>query len=637
MLKQPSAHPVRSFIFMLVLLLGLGAVVLLAQRSQDLRQKASGGPVSLSILSSSASAAVGTSYTQQVRINTGGTSVTAVELHLKYNPEFVEYKSSSVGSVFPTTLSPVVVENGTIKAVVGVAPQMPAIGNSVTVVNITFTAKKKGVAFLESVGTRISAIGHSGDVSGTVSNGTVAIIDSPFVDGKISMVTPTVSLQADSISIKSGSKTYSLQNVTSFQLISDPGNPAYTTLEAVWTEPAGDMSMNMYFRADGQKWWMYDLRTSNGEPHAQSDWIFYTEDQNTTHFNLPLGTAFTGDFRLESPTNNNEVAGTIEFKNMRLIAFPNATPGTAQPSSLPSGSPSSSPVSYNASFEQGSLKRWFPTAPNTVQQIDVVVTSNTLSAEQLSQSASSLHADWIVDPTYVEVIEKRQQYAATCPYIYTNQPCIHFLAHVRTLKTGATGVRTEIKNSANDIIVWNADTIVISDTSSSNFLMSFPFLVKLAGVTRDVGPISAIVSVSSPLNTSISITKTITLTHTQSGVYSGTFTEVPSDPATFNFADPFRISIKAEKHVGRLFAPVSANINRTALDLTAKLLQPGDLATQDGVVNAGDIAKIISVIGKPSQTEDDLRVADVNYDNIVNAADIGLVFATLSTRSDEGL
>jgi len=74
-------------------------------------------------------------------------------------------------------------------------------------------------------------------------------------------------------------------------------------------------------------------------------------------------------------------------------------------------------------------------------------------------------------------------------------------------------------------------------------------------------------------------------------------------------------------------------------DWTAKLLEVGDLpdpnheSLQDCVVNSVDLSLIVGRIGKTD--EGALRVADVNYDLVVNANDVAKVVKTLKENDSD--
>jgi hypothetical protein len=70
------------------------------------------------------------------------------------------------------------------------------------------------------------------------------------------------------------------------------------------------------------------------------------------------------------------------------------------------------------------------------------------------------------------------------------------------------------------------------------------------------------------------------------------------------------------------------------LDLSKILLLIGDLPDQDGIVNSYDTSLVRNNLGRSD--EEALRLADVNFDGIVNTQDHSLIIAALSIRTDEG-
>jgi hypothetical protein len=69
------------------------------------------------------------------------------------------------------------------------------------------------------------------------------------------------------------------------------------------------------------------------------------------------------------------------------------------------------------------------------------------------------------------------------------------------------------------------------------------------------------------------------------------------------------------------------------LDLSKILLLIGDLPDQDGIVNSYDTSLVRNNLGRSD--EEALRLADVNFDGIVNTQDYSLIIAALSIRLDE--
>lgn len=105
----------------------------------------------------------------------------------------------------------------------------------------------------------------------------------------------------------------------------------------------------------------------------------------------------------------------------------------------------------------------------------------------------------------------------------------------------------------------------------------------------------------------------------------------------------YGLFVKGEKHRSmQMVANVVlqlASPSAQKFDWTANPLDPGDLPDpsnnnqQDCVVNSNDISLLKNREGSSSSS--DLGVADLDYNNIVNAADMGLVMHTLTTKPDD--
>lgn len=130
------------------------------------------------------------------------------------------------------------------------------------------------------------------------------------------------------------------------------------------------------------------------------------------------------------------------------------------------------------------------------------------------------------------------------------------------------------------------------------------------------------------------------------GIYSGsvTLTDVPA-------GNNYRISIKGPKHLSRKFCENNQAVRcvgagkialvggANSLDFSKIVLEAGDLpnpnegAKQDGVANSIDYSLWKARIGK--EDNDNLAVADVNFDGVVNQIDWQLMRVTLETKYEE--
>lgn len=137
----------------------------------------------------------------------------------------------------------------------------------------------------------------------------------------ISWQTDTVALSAEDFYVVAGGETFYPTDVT---VHSDPGNSTYTSLEATWYQAGVEMRLFMYFNADDNNWWSYEIRTYNGQ--TPGDWIYYTSGD--PYFTTPIGiTHLIKDTLTLTGDNTNPTVGSIYFKNLSLQAFTNLTVG----------------------------------------------------------------------------------------------------------------------------------------------------------------------------------------------------------------------------------------------------------------------------------------------------------------------
>lgn len=76
------------------------------------------------------------------------------------------------------------------------------------------------------------------------------------------------------------------------------------------------------------------------------------------------------------------------------------------------------------------------------------------------------------------------------------------------------------------------------------------------------------------------------------------------------------------------------NFNWTQKD--EESLDPGDLPPQDGVCNSIDASRILEILEHPeSATPEDIEIADLNYDSVVNTNDYSLLLGTLESKYED--
>ncbi len=133
------------------------------------------GVVNLMLDPADASASVNQSLTVNVNIDTKTETATAVELHLSYDPNYLDAVLVKEGTFLPVVLSPAKIMAGSAVIVVGSNPTSPQKGTG-TVAAVTFKAKKAGMTkVMIDKTTQVAVIGKTGDVLGSTSGTSVTI------------------------------------------------------------------------------------------------------------------------------------------------------------------------------------------------------------------------------------------------------------------------------------------------------------------------------------------------------------------------------------------------------------------------------------------------------------------------------
>lgn len=119
-----------------------------------------------------------------------------------------------------------------------------------------------------------------------------------------------VRLAADEARITAGGREF-LVEPGPISIDSDPGSETYQTLELEWREHGREMRLYLYLHADGERWWLDELRTRDGREPAE--WVTYPGPL----LRAPLGEPFTGDIERTSPDGQDG----FRLEGMRLEAF----------------------------------------------------------------------------------------------------------------------------------------------------------------------------------------------------------------------------------------------------------------------------------------------------------------------------
>lgn len=131
----------------------------------------------------------------------------------------------------------------------------------------------------------------------------------------ISWNTKTLSFQSDSLVIVANGQTFTAP-VTGVTVHSDPGGPTYTTLEATWFDAGTEMRLNMYVKADANRWWVTEARTYGGADPGK--WVYYTDGTTLAPFTATLGSTLTLPNVVMTSDAGHPDTGTVTMANVSL-------------------------------------------------------------------------------------------------------------------------------------------------------------------------------------------------------------------------------------------------------------------------------------------------------------------------------
>lgn len=166
----------KEFLFRLfvsaIIIIGMITGISLALKKQDIRKKASGDPVTLRLEPQNIHISNGQSSAVKIAINTGDYTVTAVKLHLTYDPAKIEIQSFEPGSFLARNLPlPSGVQkmgSGSLNMILGTEPQPTlslvtnASGFLATINFRSISPESSSISFTSS--SQVAAVGHDTNV-----------------------------------------------------------------------------------------------------------------------------------------------------------------------------------------------------------------------------------------------------------------------------------------------------------------------------------------------------------------------------------------------------------------------------------------------------------------------------------------
>lgn len=182
----PEDNDRKKFIIVTILLLGLFVGLYLVQKAQEIRRKAQVAGVDLSLVPSASGVLPGEKFSVDIVINTNGLSLSATELHVSFDANYLEAESITARDYLPVVLPPgPQVAPGRASIILGSLPTDPKTGTG-TLATINFLAKSASanpVDIMFATGTQSAAIGYTSDVTRnlTPTSVTIGAVDEPVI------------------------------------------------------------------------------------------------------------------------------------------------------------------------------------------------------------------------------------------------------------------------------------------------------------------------------------------------------------------------------------------------------------------------------------------------------------------------
>ena len=175
--------PVIHLLVALILIGGLGVGLVALSLSQDIRSKAGNDGTVLTLLPAAKTQTVGEKFSVVITMNTKTDAVSAVELHLSYDPTAIQIVSFTPGTQLPVILVPETHSNGAIAVTLAANPPTPFKGAGVLGILTVkaLTAKQSTISFTGA--TQVAALGKNTNAlaskTDSIITGVATVIPSP--------------------------------------------------------------------------------------------------------------------------------------------------------------------------------------------------------------------------------------------------------------------------------------------------------------------------------------------------------------------------------------------------------------------------------------------------------------------------
>ena len=157
----PHKHSLSLILMLFVLFTGAVIGITVMTNSQDIRSRASATGTTLALTPATKTAKIGETISVGATVNTGSDTISAIELHLSYDPTAIQILSFTPGTLLPVVLTPESHAKGIISVTLGVKPTSPWKGAGIvgTWSIKILAAKQSSLNFANS--TQVAAIGKT--------------------------------------------------------------------------------------------------------------------------------------------------------------------------------------------------------------------------------------------------------------------------------------------------------------------------------------------------------------------------------------------------------------------------------------------------------------------------------------------
>jgi|GEM_PF-3513908 len=158
---KPKKQSFTLFLTLFMLFTGAVIGVTIMTSQQNIRSRAAATGTALALSPATKTAKIGDTITIGATINTGSDTVSAIELHLTYDPTAIQILSFTPGTLLPVVLTPESHAKGIISVTLGVEPTSPWKGAGIVGTwSIKILAdKQSSLNFANS--TQVAAIGKT--------------------------------------------------------------------------------------------------------------------------------------------------------------------------------------------------------------------------------------------------------------------------------------------------------------------------------------------------------------------------------------------------------------------------------------------------------------------------------------------